>query len=342
MTSNTTNSIAQSENLQNLDISAVRELILSSKDIILTTHKNSDGDGLGSLAGLYWALQTIPTQKVNFMPVDQIPDRYSFLTEKLNLISQISASEKTLLIVLDTNQGELCSPVYDQALSANIPILFIDHHIEHITTSSPKIFRHINKSAASTGEVIYDLILNLDIPLDDTIAEALYASLTFDTQAFKLVKNSSRSHLIASHLADFKINTEKIQRSLFAHWTPLKMNFLAELISTSEYQANNQVVGLYVDLTQLEKYKMSGDDVNDLIDLFTLIPTIKFAYLIRETSPNEYKISFRSTLSNMAYTAAFNLGGGGHAYSSGVWLKNTTLTEVKNKIQAELKLLHLA
>ena len=73
MISNSTNSTAQSENLQNLDISAVRELILSSKDIILTTHKNSDGDGLGSLAALYWALQTIPTQKVNFMPVDEIP-----------------------------------------------------------------------------------------------------------------------------------------------------------------------------------------------------------------------------------------------------------------------------
>lgn len=340
MTSNSTSN-SHPENLQNLDISGVRELILSSKDIVLTTHKNSDGDGLGSLAALYWALQTIPTQKVNFMPVDEIPDRYFFLTEKLNSISKIIPSEKTLLIVLDTNQGELCNPVYDQALNLNIPILFIDHHIEHITTKSSKIYRHINKSAASTGEVIYDLILNLDIALDDTIAQALYASLTFDTQAFKLVKNSSRSHLIASHLADFKINTEEIQRSLFAHWTPLKMNFLAELILTSEYKANNQVVGLFVSLDQLKKYKMSGDDVNDLIDLFTLIPTVKFAYLIRETSPQEYKISFRSTLSNMAYTAAFNLGGGGHAYSSGVWMKNTNLDEVKAKIQNELKLLHL-
>ena len=128
---------------------------------------------------------------------------------------------------------------------------------------------------------------------------------------------------------------------MFAHWTPLKMNFLAELIQTSEYQAQDQVVGLYVNLDQLTKYKLSGDDVNDLIDLFTLIPTVKFAYLIRETSPKEYKISFRSTLSNMAYTAAFNLGGGGHAYSSGVWLKDMTLDEVKLKIQNELKLLHL-
>ena len=166
----TSSSTSPSENLQNLDISAVRELILSSKDIILTTHKNSDGDGLGSLAALYWALQTIPTQKVNFMPVDQIPERYFFLTEKLNTVNQIINTEKTLLIILDTNQGELCNPVYDQALKAEIPILFIDHHIEHITVQYPKIYRHINKAAASTGEVIYDLILNLKISLDDTIA----------------------------------------------------------------------------------------------------------------------------------------------------------------------------
>lgn len=325
--------------LMSMSIDSQINVILQAKCIILTTHKNSDGDGIGSLAALYGALKNLNKQ-VFFAPVDEVPKRYSYMLENIEFYSNSTATTPDLLIVLDTNHGELCNPHFQTCINNNCKVLFIDHHVES-SKPHPLIFRIMNHEAASTGEIVFDLIKSLQIPINDFIASALYSSLTFDTQAFKLVRNSARSHLIAAELAGYQINTEKIQRALFAHWTPEKMLFLAELIHSAKYDSNNSVVGLAVSLAQLAKYNLHGDDVNDIVDMFTLIPTVKFAYLIRQSNSNEYKVSFRSALTDYAYKVATQLGGGGHKSSAGTWLTADSMTQVEEKVNTELRLLKL-
>lgn len=315
------------------------DVILNAQKVLLATHRNSDGDGIGSLAALYGALKNLKKQ-VWFAPVDEVPKRYSYMLENVDICLKPDEINADLLIILDTNEGQLCNPLYQNCINKNCKVLFIDHHVDS-SKPHPLVFRIVNLEAASTGEIVFDIIKKMNIPINDFIAAALYSSLTFDTQAFKLVKNSSRSHFIAGELAGYKINTEGIQRALFAHWTPDKMLFLSELIHSAKYMSNNQVVGLTVSLKQLEKYKLEGDDVNDIVDMFTLIPTVKFAYFIRQASDSEYKISFRSALNDYAYTVATRLGGGGHKSSSGTWLKADSFATLEEKVKAELRLLKL-
>ncbi|AZZ36672.1 hypothetical protein CIK05_07680 [Bdellovibrio sp. qaytius] len=315
------------------------DVILKAQKILLSTHRNSDGDGIGSLAALYGALKNLNKQ-VWFAPVDEVPKRYSYMLENVDTCLNPDEIKPDLLIILDTNQGELCNPLYKNCISQNCKVLFIDHHVDD-SKPHPLVFRIVKLEAASTGEIVFDVIKKMNVPMNDFIAAALYSSLTFDTQAFKLVKNSSRSHFIAGELAGYKINTEGIQRALFAHWTPDKMLFLSELIHSAKYMSNNSIVGLTVSLKQLEKYKLEGDDVNDIVDMFTLIPTVKFAYFIRQASDSEYKISFRSAGYDYAYKVAIKLGGGGHKSSSGTWLKADGFTMLEEKIKTELRLIKL-
>lgn len=315
------------------------DVILKAQKIILSTHRNSDGDGIGSLAALYGALKNLNKQ-VWFAPVDEVPKRYSYMLENVDTCTNPDDVAPDLLVILDTNQGELCNPLYQNCISKNCKVLFIDHHVDN-TKPHPLVFRIVNLEAASTGEIVFDVIKKMNVPMNNFIAAALYSSLTFDTQAFKLVKNSSRSHFIAGELAGYNINTESIQRALFAHWTPDKMLFLSELIHSAKYLSNNSIVGLAVSLKQLEKYKLEGDDVNDIVDMFTLIPTVKFAYFIRQASGSEFKISFRSALNDYAYTVATRLGGGGHKSSAGTWIKADGFSQLEEKIKAELRLLKL-
>ena len=315
------------------------DVILQAQRILLTTHRNSDGDGIGSLAALYGALKNLNKQ-VWFVPVDEVPKRYSYMLENVDVCTTPDDINADLLIILDTNHGELCNPLFQNSINKNRKVLFIDHHVEN-SKPHPLIFRIMNLDAASTGEIVFDIIKMLNVPNNDFIASALYSSLTFDTQAFKLVRNSARSHSIAAELAGHQINTEKIQRALFAHWTPEKMKFLAELIHSAKYSANNKVVGLSVTLKQLETYKLHGDDVNDIVDMFTLIPTVKFAYFIRQAEANEYKVSFRSALNDYAYTVATRLDGGGHKSSAGTWLNADSISSIEDRINNELRLLKL-
>src|SRR4051812_12542312 len=54
------------------------EQILAAQNIVLSTHTQPDGDGIGSQVALYWALKKIG-KNVRIVNVDEIPRKYNFL-----------------------------------------------------------------------------------------------------------------------------------------------------------------------------------------------------------------------------------------------------------------------
>lgn len=317
----------------NTDANLIQTL-QNEKNFILTTHKNSDGDGVGSAVALYWGLKQ-ENKNVQFCHVDPIPSRYHFLLENTQSFlfnaDQMKQLSADVLLITDTNQGSLCDPLYSHFKKLNKKIIYVDHHIPSSTPDSNEKY-YVRTDASSTGEVVYDILKELKTKITPEIATALYTSITFDTQAFKLLRNSSRSHEIAALLAKDNIQTDKIQRELFATWTVQKMNFLATLIQSARYSKNNTIAGFTITQEQLKKYELQLDHINDILDMFTLIKTIEFCYNIIEMPEGRFKLSFRSINSNKAFVVAESFGGGGHAKSAGAWINQTTAEEIENKI----------
>jgi phosphoesterase RecJ-like protein len=56
----------------------VKELIKKSQKIILSTHRQCDGDGLGAELAIYYALKKIQ-KDVRIVNVDSTPRKYRFL-----------------------------------------------------------------------------------------------------------------------------------------------------------------------------------------------------------------------------------------------------------------------
>lgn len=316
-----------------LDVHLIQTLN-TEKSFIITTHKNSDGDGVGSAVALYWGLLQ-KNKNVQFYHVDPIPGRYHFLLKNtashLFQFEEMKTLEADVLLITDTNQGSLCDPLYTHFKSLNKKIIFVDHHLPSSTPISDEKY-YVRTDASSTGEVVYDILKELKTKMTPEIATALYTSITFDTQAFKLLRNSARSHEIAALLAKDNIETDKIQRELFATWTVQKMNFLATLIQSARYSKNNTVAGFTITQEQLKKYELQLDHINDILDMFTLIKTVEFCYNIIEMPDNCFKLSFRSINSNKAFVVAESFHGGGHAKSAGAWITQGSAAEIENQI----------
>lgn len=317
-------------------LSQIINHIRSHQRIVLTTHKNSDGDGVGSVMALFWALKQLG-KEASFIHVDPIPPRYAFLTQSADsaLFTNQKFSNKDLLIVFDTNQGSLCDPLYTAFKENKAPIWFIDHHVDQSAKHRDDSLL-IDSNASSTGEIVYSIIKELNVELTEAMASAIYTSLTFDTQAFKLLRNSVRSHEIAAELAGKNIRTDYIQRELFATWTVEKLHFLSELITSAYYSPDQKIAGFKVTQNTLSKYHLTLDDISDLLDIFTLVKSVQFCYGIIEQTENNHKISLRSIENNLAFLVAEELGGGGHAHSSGAWVKGSAL-EIEIRIQSLLQ-----
>lgn len=317
-----------------LKVDSLVKSINNADSILLSTHKQCDGDGLGAMLGLYHALKKVG-KKVRVISVDAVPQRYSFLNpEKFLDVFEDNppAIEKTdLALIFDTNDKRLVEPLYEEMNKKVSSILFVDHHPVLNQGPEPTPGSYINTKAASTGEIAYFLIKELGIHFDEKIAKALYTSIAFDTQLFKYVKNSSTSHLICAELIEHITNSEEIHRLLFATHTIEKVKFLSKVLGEIEYFGNGRIAILKLHAKDLLDHKLDMDDSRDVIDMLMNINTLQAAALFREDAKNQYKMSLRSKGSIEVLGIAEAFDGGGHMYAAGATV-NGTFSSLKEKI----------
>ncbi|MCB0412884.1 MAG: DHH family phosphoesterase, partial [Bdellovibrionales bacterium] len=245
--------------LNSLNVSSLTKKIKDAKSIILTTHKQCDGDGLGAALGLYHGLKKIG-KEVRVMMVDEVPTKYNFLDldkyiETFNRPHK--AIENTdLALIFDTNDRRIVEPLYSTLEEKCDDVLFVDHHPVLNDGPEPTAGSYIETKAASTGEISYFIIKDLGIRMDKAIARALYTSISFDTQLFRFVRGSGTSHLICAELLEYEKNPEEIHREIFSTYSIGKVMFLSKVLSDIEYFADGQVAVVHIEEQHLNKHEL--------------------------------------------------------------------------------------
>ncbi len=313
--------------------------ILSAQNILLTTHRQADGDGLGAQMALYHALRKIG-KKVQVVNIDTTPKKYQFLPSIQNI--QIFESSPQLqlkydlALVFDTNDERLIQPLGDRLKSDHTKVLFIDHHPILTKGPLPTKDSYIQTSAASTGEITYNIIKELGIALDENIAICIYTSIVFDTQLFRYIRSSRESHLICAELLKYNFDPLSVHQQLFSQQSVEKMRFISHALQSIDYYFDHQFALVRIQKTELEKNGLDIDDSKDVIDMIMNIKTLQIAALVREDSPDELKVSFRSKGSFRVLDIAEKLGGGGHVSASGAYYSGS-YHDLKIKILSEFK-----
>lgn len=310
--------------LNSLDVSSLVKKIEAANSIILSTHKQCDGDGLGAQLGLFHALKKLG-KNVRVLCVDEVPKKYRFLEPEKYLEvyegphAPIDATD--LALIFDTNDRRIVEPLYSELSKKCSQILFVDHHPVLNQGPEPTAGSFIDTRAASTGEIAYFIVKELGIRLDANIARALYTSIAFDTQIFRYVRNSSTSHLICAELLEFERNPEEIHAHLFSTYTAGKVAFLAKMLSEIEYFGDGRVAVLRIKSEDLSVNHLDMDDSRDVIDMIMNISAVQVAALFRQDEPNGYKLSLRSKGKLEILGVAEHFEGGGHMSAAGAFVR---------------------
>jgi bifunctional oligoribonuclease and PAP phosphatase NrnA len=320
--------------LSTLNVDSLVRRIRAAHSVLLSTHKQCDGDGLGALLALYHGLKK-SGKTVRVVLVDGVPKKYHFLEPERHL--EIFTPGTTNLgnfdisLIFDTNDRRLVEPLFSELQKHCREVLFVDHHPVLNQGPEPTAGSYVETRAASTGEISYFILKGLGVRLDEQIAQALYTSICFDTQLFKFVKNSVNSHLIAAELLMHINNAEEIHRHLFATHTIEKVKFLSKVLGQIEYFGNGQLAVLKLKDSDLKDHSLDMDDSRDVIDMLMNVTSLQAAALFREDAPNEYKLSLRSKgrLEVLGVAEAFQ--GGGHMFASGATIRGE-YNEVKLKV----------
>lgn len=308
----------------------VPRLLGLAGSIWLTTHPQADGDGLACEAAMYLALKNMG-KSVKIMNFEEPGDKYRFLfhpphshSDSSSIRVQVFDAElepapPDLIVLFDTNDFRLIEPIitWRDSLKANgfeLPIIIIDHHQGDAPADA---YLWTDRNAASSGEVLHNLLQALNVPVDNRIAGALYASLVFDTQNFRFIRSSASSHELAAKLLPLIDDPEAIHEALFANLTPSKLGFLATALSALRIESEGTMAVVTLSKEIFHRYKAEANDSGDVIDLALNVNSVKIAMLLREESQGVWKVSLRSKRGYSVLEAAQSLGGGGHRNAAG-------------------------
>jgi phosphoesterase RecJ-like protein len=300
-----------------------RDLIANANRILLLTHVSPDGDAIGSLLGLYWALKAAGKEALPVSP-DGCPEVFRFLPASADIVNKLKG-EFDLSIVLDcADLGRAGKP--GEGLS---PDLNIDHH-----ATNPRFGRlnFVESDRASTAELLAELLPGFNLPLTKEVAECLLCGVVSDTLGFSTANTNAKVLTTAQTLmaagADLpRIYDYALNRRSFASarlWGQgLGRASLADRIAwTTLTLADKQAIG----------YNGKGDA--DLINVLTTINDADIFVIFVEYENNEVKISWRARPGWDVSKIAQSFGGGGHVSAAGANLKNISLAEAEEKVLA--------
>ncbi|MBR2525175.1 bifunctional oligoribonuclease/PAP phosphatase NrnA [bacterium] len=305
-----------------------------SKNILIISHVNPDGDTLGSMVAMRDLIYKQYKKKPEMMLISKIPKMYEFLNELKDAkhFSQFDNSMVyDMVILVDVAALDRICDAQIFYEKAKIKVA-IDHHK---TNNYDANIKFVKGEASSTGEVIYEIAQNHGWSIDDKIAEALYTAILTDTGGFRFDNTSALTLKIASKLVEAGAKPQWIYKNCYEMKSKNFIMFQAYCLNKAGFAENDKIAYITVYKKDLEKFASEDDLTEGLVEKLRSMDSTEVAFLLKEIDNKMFKVSMRSKNIDVAeVTAVFN--GGGHKFAAGCVLKYSA-DECVKKLLTEIK-----
>lgn len=302
---------------------AIIKTIKASKNILITTHINPDGDAIGALLGLYIALSRAGYQ---VWPVidDEFPKLYKFLTGWENVRKpsdpEVLAEKEKIDLIIALDCGDVERLGESASYMAGKAIINIDHHISNTAFGTLNM---VDSNAAAAGEIIYQIIKILGLPLDKDISEALYTAIVTDTGQFRYSNTTSVTHQIAGDLINNGVETPYMYEQIYQNISKARMILSGKALNSLKLSCDDKVASMAVTLSDMDSSGADGSDTEGIINFGRDIDSVEIAVLFKEHEEEKIKVSFRSKNIVDVAELAQEFGGGGHPRAAGCTIYKT-------------------
>jgi len=317
----------------------LNNVIQKSENIVLSTHVNPDGDGLGSQLGLYYYLLHIG-KKCRIINTSKRPSLYSFLDPD-DVIEQYDHEKHNIffksvdvVIALDIGDYKRMNEIKDRIIQYTIYSVSIDHHPENEKFFDVSL---VDVSAPATGYLVWDYFMfNEFKELTLTVANALYCALITDTGSFKYNSTNSECHIMAAHLLECGVKPYDIYDIVYERRELSQVRLLSVVINNLKFYEEGEFACYVLTLNDLKSVNADHRDVEGFTDFVRSIKGVQVAFMILEQE-YDIRINFRSRGKYIINDIAKNFGGGGHKLAAGATIKSMEIKDIESKIVNLLK-----
>lgn len=314
------------------DLGEVSELLLKSNRFLICGHLQPDGDSLGSSLALGLALEKAGKEVLVASP-DLPPDIYSFLPAIERISNVPNWGRYDIFVAVDCSIPDRLGQ-FKEAMEVAPTVVNIDHH----TGTAPfGTYNFINPQAAATGEILFDLLELMDLPISVEIATCLYVAIITDTGQFKYEQTTAGTHRRVAKLIELGVPTVKVNTLLYDEKPLLAIKLLQTALESLEISPCGKVSWLTVTRNKLKDLGAGDQHAEGLINHAREIKGVEVAMVFRETEHQQLKVSFRSKRYVDVNQLARSFGGGGHPRAAGCVLSGNLNGLVDQVVAAAIK-----
>jgi len=306
-------------------------LLAGASSLLLYTHRNPDGDAVWCVTALAAPLQSLG-KRVTFLCPDPLPTYLLSVPGAAEIKQEPDGVTVDLVVTIDVSDPSMLVPLASAkpGFFLNLPSLNIDHHFSNALYAR---YNLVDPSAAAATEIVYDLLAALDVRLDQSLATSLLYGIVNDTHSFQNSNTTPATLHLSAELVASGANLASIVFDLLLARSAASARLWARVLPTLVFHDTERVAMLTVALDALETAGADMTDADGLVEFLRNIRGVDLAVLFKETAPNIYRLSMRSTAAIDATVVAGSFGGGGHQRAAGCDIA-APLPEAQSKILA--------
>lgn len=311
----------------NNSLEEIREKIALVESIAIAGHTNPDGDAIGACLGLAMSLAAMG--KKPMVLLESFSERYSCIPGKEYVIfDRFEGIQPQLFISLDC--GDLERLGNAAALFSSVPSINIDHHISNTYFGN---MNYVDIEASSTSEIIYRLLCDA-MPVNDKIAQSLYAGIIFDTGCFKHSSTTPYTMRIAAEMIGYGIPFTEMQERLFFDRSYSEIRLNGRAMEKAVLACNDRVIYSYITKEEIAELSGSAHELGGIISQLKSLKDCMAAVFLYEKEEGNIKASFRSGEGCNVCRIAEQFGGGGHVRAAGCTLSVSMEEALQMVLQA--------
>lgn len=288
----------------------VAEAIRQRQRFVVTSHARPDGDAVGSSLAMAYALRALG-KDVRVLSRDAPPPPLMVFpgVPAIEITSTIDDPADAVIVM---ECGDVKRPGIEGIERGFV--INIDHHPGNGLYGA---LNWMDLSAAACGEMVFDLVGELNVPLTYEIALHVYIAILTDTGSFHYSNITPRTFDICRACVEAGVSPPAVARAIFDSNNLGRLRLFGAVLNRMQLDPTGRIATLWVDRTLAQECGGTYEDTEGLINLPLTVKDIQAVIFFKEVGDDEWRVSMRSKGDIDIHAIAREFGGGGHKNASG-------------------------
>lgn len=290
----------------------------SEQRIIIMAHENPDGDAIGCVVALMLMAERLGLPYDAYLPgKTPIPEEYRFLPgiDRILRGPYPPVDACTSAYIMDCASAARLDLAHLRCAGA---CLNLDHHPDNGAFGTHNL---LDRTAASTTQILYEVFEAGGLPVDAEVGTALYVGLVTDTGRFQYSNTTPAAHRMAAALQEVGVDVNAVYRAVYETMPLVKVQLLQRALARLELRLEGRLALSWLDASDFAELHADESHTEGIIDSLRTISGVRIAALVRERlsdDATEYKVSLRATDGTTDVASIAHMQeGGGHTQAAG-------------------------